>query len=505
MLAIMGLLAVGGIIGYRYAVDKYRSNELWNNVKWISVQVMTDGSLQGMSSGDEMTVKSFSGDSDLILKRETAIGYSVRTGNLRESTCRQIRRDKPDWVEEVISNEGAGCQDGEENDIKIYFNGQLNSETTDEDRYKRCERDEDCGDCGKCSEEKICVDYDALCQAPTPYCINGSCEPCPVGETLNSSGKCQACPADENSTFRVTNDEAGAAACHKCGDNWIKASDGRCFSCYNASNAINIPNDETGQSECHRCSNRFVHQGQCDRCDLKWDIYWGVLKEECDSCPQRYWTSSGVCHYCEGTPNEDQTSCHWNCPAGQFGSNSACYSCDDPEMTRYTSTPETCDQCRGKRFYFSGNCISCESPGSALWFVPYERCIGCPQRYWDANNSCHYCKGTVSSDGKKCNWDCPEGQFGAGSTCYSCDDSTAHRSPSNAETCRLCAGSRFYDGQGNCTRCDVSYVVRWSVLKEDCLLCPQRYWTGGQCFLCPEKDSAEWQALSPTFQEQCND
>ena len=249
-------------------------------------------------------------------------------------------------------------------------------------------------------------------QAPTPYCINGSCEPCPVGETLNSSGKCQACPADENSTFRVTNDEAGAAACHKCGDNWIKASDGRCFSCYNASNAINIPNDETGQSECHRCSNRFVHQGQCDRCDLKWDIYWGVLKEECDSCPQRYWTSSGVCHYCEGTPNEDQTSCHWNCPAGQFGSNSAC---------------------------------------------------------------------------------------------YSCDDSTAHRSPSNAETCRLCAGSRFYDGQGNCTRCDVSYVVRWSVLKEDCLLCPQRYWTGGQCFLCPEKDSAEWQALSPTFQEQCND
>ena len=60
-LAIMGLLAVGGIIGYRYAVDKYRSNELWNNVKWISVQVMTDGSLQGMSNGDEMMVKSFSG------------------------------------------------------------------------------------------------------------------------------------------------------------------------------------------------------------------------------------------------------------------------------------------------------------------------------------------------------------------------------------------------------------------------------------------------------------
>ena len=37
VLVIMGLLAVGGIIGYRYAVDKYLSNELWNNVKWISV------------------------------------------------------------------------------------------------------------------------------------------------------------------------------------------------------------------------------------------------------------------------------------------------------------------------------------------------------------------------------------------------------------------------------------------------------------------------------------
>ena len=137
VLVIMGLLAIGGIIGYRYVVDKYLSNELWNNVKWISVQVMTDGSLRGMGTGEEQTVKTFSGDTDLILKRESSIGYSVKAGDLREGVCRQVRRDKPDWVEEVVSNDGAGCQVGEENEVKIYFNGQLNSETTDEDRYRR--------------------------------------------------------------------------------------------------------------------------------------------------------------------------------------------------------------------------------------------------------------------------------------------------------------------------------------------------------------------------------
>ena len=80
VLAIMGLLAIGGVMGYRYAVDKYLSNELWNNVKWISVQVMTDGSLRGMGTGEELTVKSFSGDSDSGWKKWFRTkGRGVRT------------------------------------------------------------------------------------------------------------------------------------------------------------------------------------------------------------------------------------------------------------------------------------------------------------------------------------------------------------------------------------------------------------------------------------------
>ncbi len=381
VLAIIGLLAVGGIIGYQYAMDKYLSNELWNNVKWISVQVMTDGSLRGMGTGEELTVKTFSGDKDLILKRETAIGYSVRTGNLRESTCRQIRRDKPDWVEEVVSNEGAGCQVGEENEVKIYFNGQLNSETTDEDRYKRCERDEDCGDCGKCSEEKICVDYDALCQDPRPYCINGSCEPCPEGETLNSSGKCQACPSDDNSTFWVTNDEAGAAACHKCGL-WFKQGN-VCMSCNRA--GFWYPGSK---EECFRCPNRlWDYNVRCYHCDDA-SALESIPRADCNRCPNRY------------MPGDSESG--------------TCYDCD--EITNHVrTTVAQCHTCEN-RFVFRGDCRHCSDPGS--FFISTEECLRCKGK--------RYTTATVS-------------------------------------------------------------------------------WQSGECRLCPEKDSAEWQALSPTFQEQCND
>ena len=230
---------------------------------------MTDGSLRGMGTGEEQTVKTFSGDTDLILKRESSIGYSVKTGDLKEGVCRQVRRDKPDWVEEVVSNEGAGYQVGEGNEVKIYFNGQLNSESTDEDRYKRCERDEDCGDCGKCSEEKICVDYDALCQAPTPYCINGSCEPC-VREEILVGQKCYACLDDNREFGGVT------------------------------------------ETDCHQCSNRFFHHGSY-RSDCVKDTrsHW-TTREECRRCSNRYMPgtdASGSCYFCDGTVSADGTAC----------------------------------------------------------------------------------------------------------------------------------------------------------------------------------------------------
>ncbi len=371
VLALMGVLAIGGIVGYRWSVNKYQSNEIWNNVKWVSLQVMTDGALQGLVIAEEVNLKTLSGDRLLSLKREAENSYSVTVSGLNEGVCRQIKRDQADWVEEVVSNDGIGCQQSDENQVKIYFNGGLKSENTDPDRYRRCESDAECGECGRCSEEKICIDYDNLCAAPTPYCVEGTCEPCPKGEIL------------------------------------------------------------VGQT---------------------------------------------------------------------------CYSCDDSMVHLSPSNAETCRQCKGSRLYSAlGRCYRCDTSFS-LEYISQEDCLSCPQRYFK-NGYCHYCDGIVNADGTDCNWNCPAGQFGANSMCYDCDNNDKpHQGPSNAETCRQCKGSRFYsavDG-GRCYRCNTAFSVQY-VSQEDCLFCPQRYWTSGACFLCPEKDSAEWQELTPTFQEQCSD
>ena len=40
-LAIMGVLAIGGIIGYDYGMDKYRANETVNSISLLGIEVIS--------------------------------------------------------------------------------------------------------------------------------------------------------------------------------------------------------------------------------------------------------------------------------------------------------------------------------------------------------------------------------------------------------------------------------------------------------------------------------
>ena len=61
VLAIMGVLAIGGIAGYRYAIDKYNANEIINDVKKravvISQQLAVGGNCMDCSTVDIAALK----------------------------------------------------------------------------------------------------------------------------------------------------------------------------------------------------------------------------------------------------------------------------------------------------------------------------------------------------------------------------------------------------------------------------------------------------------------
>ncbi|MBO7258085.1 MAG: hypothetical protein J6V11_04005, partial [Alphaproteobacteria bacterium] len=44
VLAIIGVLSIGGIMGYSYGMDKYRANEIINQIMLRAIDLMTQAS-----------------------------------------------------------------------------------------------------------------------------------------------------------------------------------------------------------------------------------------------------------------------------------------------------------------------------------------------------------------------------------------------------------------------------------------------------------------------------
>lgn len=58
VLAIIGVLSIGGIAGYTMAMNRYRANEILNAASMLGVVAMSQNAGQGVSSGDYTTLVS---------------------------------------------------------------------------------------------------------------------------------------------------------------------------------------------------------------------------------------------------------------------------------------------------------------------------------------------------------------------------------------------------------------------------------------------------------------
>lgn len=57
VLAITGVLSISGIAGYRWAVDKKTANDIWEDVRWISLLIQTDVSMAALKPAGEMPLR----------------------------------------------------------------------------------------------------------------------------------------------------------------------------------------------------------------------------------------------------------------------------------------------------------------------------------------------------------------------------------------------------------------------------------------------------------------
>ena len=461
VLAIMGILSIGGIAGYTYAMNKLRAN---NTIKYVNMLAIA-GSQQAALGRDELTLGEFPAktadgyDADIYRLTDEPRYFDIDIAGVPRAVCTNILALATHWrgLDSVWVNDNQTTCEQYENLMSFIFSETLGS---DENGGSRCTQDSECSGCQTCVRG-FCTDTDAACSGNTPYCVNGTCQGCHAGEFQDTKGKCHACG----------------------GDNVIEGVD---------------------QSECTKCQGQrfyYSYYQRCVPCNSPQTWLWGADSTSCQACKERYMDNSGSCHLCLGEIISDASNnsvCRTTCPAGQLWGEAAykaaCYPCNsETERLEATASQDCSTICPGIRMPWANNCIRCDAKGS--WATTKASCLSCTNnRYW-SGSFCHECNGVIIQNQKgdmACEGNCPSGQVWKDSECVSCDSTTPILYGVSVHSCStVCKGVRLALEDGNqCILCNYTGSIRVSD-KESCLACGNRTWKNGICSFCAGTVSAD--------------
>jgi len=303
VLAVVGVLSIGAIYGYRFAMDKYHANEIVHGVGMMAMSAQTQIEVTGDFTLDEFK------NSDL-LPYSFEEGFSdddsfyITLKEVPQGACERLKSmawQEPSAI--LINDVPDGVCDQEENSIEFSFNI-----SEGESDVKKCASTDDCPYCNTCTGGK-CV-ADTLCDNSCP----------PDKPILEKSGSCAACPTAFRDYTAFSADSA--SECSKCtfqGHSFVYRN-GECvlstttcpegyFYSYQASNCQSCTSGVYTHHQSHEENLRCVEACKGVRV-LTDDGGWG---ESCDApCTGDgyFYDSWGFCRKCE------ETSQYWgNCSA----------------------------------------------------------------------------------------------------------------------------------------------------------------------------------------------
>ena len=323
VLAVIGVLSVGGIMGYRYAMDKYRANDIIYEVNLRNRDTWHKYQLKGLPENEDMLNEwaeyTSTGFPIGVYLRSTDM-FDVQVDDVPSRVCLNVLNTNLEgplliWVptgengRQLYDGTNAEelCQYGEEDaeNVSIVFTTSLSQygaelgggEAVDENgrpvRY--CLDDGDCtGTCERCGSdykcESTCPDATPICSATQGKCVR--CEvndDCPINQICNeASNECEEIP-------------------EACAENEFRSRNGACIPCSHPSNVI-ISADETfgedkatGAELCANCANegtarKLETAGNTTYCS--YTCTKGISVQGQD----------GACHPCvnpDGTPNTE--------------------------------------------------------------------------------------------------------------------------------------------------------------------------------------------------------
>ena len=234
-LAIIGVLSIGGIMGYSYAVDRYHANQIMNDVNLRAIDLIAQVNRGGALSLSEWPDKT-AGGCDIGLEIDTATnttegGIFVHT--VSKDICETIAENLlPENIKLVIDGidytEG-NC--GETNDMVFYYDA-ISGDTSGGDTGNGEGNTSSGGDTGNGEGNTPSGDDTENGEENTPpeevgcngVMIDDICMPCPSNTTLSSNK--EECICSDGGPFNFETNDC-LTSCEKAFNNVFQVGDMR--------------------------------------------------------------------------------------------------------------------------------------------------------------------------------------------------------------------------------------------------------------------------------------
>lgn len=196
-LAIIGVLSIGGIVGYSYGIDKYRANKTMHDIQLRAVDLLA----QIQNKNDDLTLDSWKNEQTLypmsVVFDDESNDPLIQVSNVPERVCEMIVKGMETQAAITVNSyyiegqEDGGCE--EINDLTFYFGD-----------YEACGTDYCSGDTAICHPDtQTCVEClnSGDCPSDKPVCnASNACEPCPDETPVWDSvaGQCTGCTSHDD-------------------------------------------------------------------------------------------------------------------------------------------------------------------------------------------------------------------------------------------------------------------------------------------------------------------
>ena len=187
VLAIIGVLSVGAIMGFRQAMNRHKANVILNDVS-LAFEELATHETTGAISRYQVTAFTPESGHTLYAKRDANGNVSVEVQGVAKGVCEVlIQYDKTELYTQISDTAGAKLTVCTDNQTMVFGLWTDDNDPTPEPEPE-CSVDEDCAD-GQVCEEGVC-ECSRIANCKTQNGTSCACITCEDGFEKNDAGEC---------------------------------------------------------------------------------------------------------------------------------------------------------------------------------------------------------------------------------------------------------------------------------------------------------------------------